>query len=173
MLSGHIALAHVHAILATVPQAQFDAWKPAPTLDHGPKPGTDVYCILCGRALFTTDPQGRITRLAGVAGWSLSDGKPMCHDDDEGGCRGMGPAIRPRRRSVPEPARFHHSRLQIGDDTPCPHGRSESRCLFCHDEAPTTRCASCTTPCWSPTREVGSRCGLRGCAGLMIQWGTP
>jgi hypothetical protein len=93
-----IAEAQVHATLATVPQAQFDAWKP-----------------------------GRTASELSL----LPSGGPACVE----------------------------------------HGRNLTRCKACHlAYRPHTQCGACLVACWDPGREVGSRCDLPDCAGIMVAY---
>lgn len=148
--------ATAHAILATVPQAQFDAWD---AKEHS-RDVIDTACSRCGRLLYRVEPNGHIEQPPPVREWEWTDGVATCSPADPDGCRHPHGSTRFR---------------EIGSEgSPCVHGRTPLRCELCHcTEQPRMTCGNCGTPCWSAFRQVDSRCDLTGCDGLMVQWPGP
>jgi ribosomal protein L32 len=160
-----VDVARVHAILATVPQSQFDAWKRETASETREIRETDPAkvqaCDRCGRALYMVRSNGHIVQPTLASQWSWEDGKAACAEDDPDGCY-----VRAQRLS-------QQQLLQPGD-TPCSHYASPSRCERCHlGKRPHTVCGACGIPCWNAARQAGSRCDLPGCAGLMVDWPGP
>jgi hypothetical protein len=141
---GYLAqMANAHAILATVPQQQFDAW---------------LAEVETKRAGSHPEPGGYTLHVGAVE----DCGHPMCMTAQAE--QHPRPAdyrrVRPRRPTV------------LPSSGPaCEHGRNAARCDECHAAAlPSTICGACSVPCWTPGRMPGSRCDLPGCGGLMIEW---
>jgi hypothetical protein len=160
-----VQAAHVHALLATVPQVQFDRWKREVDTERHVRVTTEYACGMCSRVLFRTNAEGSIERPTPVSSWETIDGVALCAMDDPDGCGQTGRATYHAR---------YARRLQIGDTEPCWHGASPSRCRHCyHGADPSTVCGKCAVPCWNLRRTLGSRCGLPGCGGLMVAWPGP
>lgn len=99
MLDHLTAYAHVHAVLATVPQAQYDEWKTVPKPTGKPATASSVSCHNCGRVLFELDERGSVVQPAPVGQFEFSGGIATCSEDDPTGCRQL---MEPRLKSDAE-----------------------------------------------------------------------
>lgn len=89
--------ATAHAILATVPQAQFDAWHAEERTKARTKTPAvgDARCGMCGRLLYRVAENGWIELPPVARNWEWDGDRPLCTLDDPAGCGQQEPKATP------------------------------------------------------------------------------